>query len=112
MKFREGFISNSSSTSFVIIGYKLNREIADQLETENEYGIDVLEGKLQHISDNLRVIEVDSDLYVGFGRRIYDDNDVNSIEYDQSEISHILKLLASDLNVDSVPSIYYGFIYD
>lgn len=43
MKVRNGFVSNSSSSSFAIFGIELNEDELERLADENDYARDVVE---------------------------------------------------------------------
>jgi len=78
MKFRNGFVSNSSSSSFVVFGVKLDSDVKS---IEDYFGNAIAEDPGSFNQDGMGILEVDDCIY--FGRILAEGED----SLDESETS-------------------------
>ena len=107
MKIRNGFVSNSSSSSFCIFGFKVKDVLPKDEEACEEFLKNVYSGKI------LKDIELlgDDDDYGFIGYVIVDVSDCDSIdncEISLSELQERIKGLQKKLKITIEPKIYMG----
>jgi hypothetical protein len=112
MKIRNGFVSNSSSSSFVVYGYHLSEdEVADKLdidlsEDSEEFWdtIDELFSKPEYENYQYYIGEDDNSLY--FGRNLSSINDEETFKEFKNSVEEQFK----DWHVTEEPELFDGVI--
>lgn len=86
MKNRSGFVSNSSTSSFIIIGAEANLD-----DLIDQYG----EKKVDKMQDNNEIISDDGECYIGEYLGSVDDEGNSYISFTKSEIDDIFNRVIS-----------------
>ena len=103
MKIRNGFVSNSSSSSFVIIGWSMEEIDSDKKDLIIEEKIDLGEGN-QYLSD-------DGPGYVGIVLADISSEDgehTNSRTFSLEDLTSKISLLKNKLDIKTDPKIITG----
>lgn len=101
MKIRNGFVSNSSSSSFIMIGVK--RKFDNREDMHKEFN------RLWNLDHNIKYsTTMDGDTIFGYdiARWHADDNDV--IPVDMEEVIKHSQNLSKVLKFEDIPQIYVG----
>jgi len=96
MKKRTGFVSNSSSSSFVLIGWKVSEEVFNIAE---DHEIDSLE------YDDSFIVGIELD-------RFDDDGNLSVNDIDLDCIKGSLEQIKKELNIDKKPQLFSGTCID
>ena len=115
MKTRNGFVSNSSSSSFVLVGWEQTLTTEQERKLLNEYYNDQVEKNEDYLQDSLRkhgfVVEGDDPQYCGLRVAHFSDYEVQKIDLLKvnqclSEANEIAQLLGLP-----PPAVFAGTTY-
>jgi hypothetical protein len=109
MKVRAGFVSNSSSSSFVVLGLKVTEEMLSEFNAKSEKTWNAL---IKEKFPKVRFIDADSVGTDLLGIRFHsglEESDVQ--ETDIMELIEILQNLKTDMSIDSEIKLYSGSEY-
>lgn len=103
MKVRNGFVSNSSTSSFVVIGFEVDKDY-EELEQYDTY-----KGETTVIQDDSMNNPV-----VGVSLIQWSDSDMPKLKLTQQEINEKFekaKEIAKELGIDKEPTLMAGSVY-
>jgi len=124
MRRRIGFVSNSSTTSFIIIGWTFKEDYSDPIyktiykyimkkplpDGEEKYDIDLEEEALE--KDINLAISYDRNI-IGIGVKNVGDGSVNSIEpYMLLSIMEEFKKFKENVDINKVAEVFYGSSFE
>jgi hypothetical protein len=115
MKIRNGFVSNSSTSSFVCIGYRIKNTEENQLKlAEIVKGSPLTEeekDQLYEIFQDCNDVHINEyDIYLGFCER-GNENSVDEFEFDIDEISKSTEKFREAFGFGKKPKLYCGTEY-